>query len=141
MIPQRNLLRKFAIFSVIGVMNTGVDISIFVLLVKLGAPALPANALSWFCAVCFSYAANSRFTFRRDPRISRRKSMLRFMTGSAMIALLFSSVSIAGIGDWIGVVPAKIAGTLVAVLVSFIVAGWSIEGLSRKDGTDPGRTD
>lgn len=139
MFAHRNLLRKFTVFSVIGAVNTGLDILAFILLVKWGTPALVANVIGWLCAVCFSYAANSHLTFERNPEISRVKSMLRFMTGSALIALFFSSASIAALGDWLGVVPAKIAGSLLAVLISFVVAGWSIEGIARRERSTPDR--
>ena len=52
-------------YSVIGVLNTLIDFSLFSLLcLKFTVPAWQANVVSYSVAVVFSFFANRRFTFR-----------------------------------------------------------------------------
>jgi putative flippase GtrA len=69
------LMRKACSFALIGVINTVVDIVIFLTAYKiLNLPLVPANLLAWMVAVSGSYVLNSLFTFAAESggRLSLR---------------------------------------------------------------------
>jgi len=61
------LLRKAISFGLIGLVNTAVDLAVFMFGFKLlGLPLVPANVLSWFIAITGSYVMNSFITFAAE---------------------------------------------------------------------------
>ncbi len=112
----------------VGLANTGIDLTAFFLLLKLAVSALAANFGAWFVAVLFSFVANRSWSFERDPDIRLHHSFLRFVSLGALISLGGSSLSIAVLAGAIGVWPAKIIGVVVAAVLNFLAARWSIEG-------------
>ena len=63
-----SLLRRKAVsFALVGVVNTGVDLSVFSLAhFYLGLPIVSANITSWILAVSGSYVMNTYFTFAAE---------------------------------------------------------------------------
>ena len=61
---------NFIIFCSIGILNTVIDISLFLLLRRGETSVLLANIISTSIALCFSYFLNRKYTFRSttDPR-------------------------------------------------------------------------
>ena len=57
-----------------------------------------------------------------------RDAFLRFVSLGALISLGVSSLSIALFAGIAGVWPAKIGGVIVAAVLNFLAARWSIEG-------------
>jgi putative flippase GtrA len=58
------LLRKAVSFGLVGVVNAGVDFTVFWIgAQKFGLPLVVANTVSWIVAVTGSYVMNSMFTF------------------------------------------------------------------------------
>lgn len=129
--PSRGLREKIVRFGITGAANTILDLCVFALLTSFGVFALIANVLSWSVAVTMSYWVNSRWSFERDVALGDRKSFLRFVGMGAMISLGVSSIFIAALTGLIGLWPAKILGTVVAAMLNFIAARWSIEGRVR----------
>ncbi|MBZ9677478.1 GtrA family protein [Mesorhizobium sp. ES1-1] len=125
---RRSTANKIMRFAIVGLVNTAIDLAGFFLLLKLQVPPLPANIVSWFVAVVFSFVANGFWSFERDPNIRLRDAFLRFASLGAAISLGVSSLSIALLAGAIGVWPAKIGGVIVAALLNFLAARWSIEG-------------
>jgi putative flippase GtrA len=61
------LLRKAVSFALVGVVNAGVDFTIFWIgAQKFGLPLVVANIASWVVAVAGSYVMNSMFTFAAE---------------------------------------------------------------------------
>lgn len=80
-----HLLRRFAAFSGIGVVNTGIHVGIVVALVEsVGTHPVLANCLAFVAANAFSYWANSRWNYGMPMS---RPRYLRFL-----------AVSLAGLG-------------------------------------------
>lgn len=129
--PARSGASKVARFLAVGVANTVIDLIVFAALLALGASPLIANGLAWSVAVIFSYLANSRWSFERDRGLSETRSALRFVSLGALISLGVSSAVIAGLAGFIGVWPAKILGIVIAAILNFIAARWSIENKLR----------
>ncbi|WP_157015417.1 GtrA family protein [Mesorhizobium xinjiangense] len=124
---QKSLATKSGRFVLVGIANTLIDLAVFSLLVAAGMAALVANVLAWLVAVVFSYAVNSRWSFDRDTRLSDARSALRFISLGAVISLGISSGFLLALTGVIGVMPAKIFGVIVAAILNFIAARWSIE--------------
>jgi putative flippase GtrA len=118
---------KVVRFGLVGLVNSAIDLAVFAVAVWLGTPALIANFLGWAVAVTFSYFANSRWSFERDPELGDARSALRFISLGALITLGVSSGAILALAGWIGVMPAKIVGLVIAAVISFVAARWSIE--------------
>jgi putative flippase GtrA len=126
--PRRSTGTKIVRFAIVGLVNTAIDLAGFFVLLKLHVPPLPANVTSWFIAVIFSFVANGFWSFERDPAIRLRDAFLRFASLGALISLGVSSLSIALFAGIAGVWPAKIGGVVVAAVLNFLAARWSIEG-------------
>jgi putative flippase GtrA len=123
----RSLVSKMVRFGAVGVANSLIDLCIFSVLLWFGAAPLLSNLLGWFGAVCFSYFANSRWSFERAGNLRHGRSFLRFFTLGAIVTLGVSSGAIVALGGLIGILPAKITGLVVAAVISFLAARWSIE--------------
>jgi putative flippase GtrA len=126
--PRRTTGDKIVRFAMVGVANTAIDLASFSLLLWLEAPPLGANVGAWVIAVAFSFVANGFWSFERDPAISLHNAFFRFVSLGALISLGVSSLSIAVLAGVVGVWPAKIAGVIVAAVLNFLAARWSIEG-------------
>ena len=124
---QRGLAGKAGRFIGVGLVNTAIDMAVFALLVALSVSPLPANVGAWAVAVTFSYFFNSRWTFDRNDNISEKHSFVRFVSLGALISLGVSSGAIAALSGTIGLWPAKILGVIVAAVLNFVAARWSIE--------------
>ncbi|MBW8909252.1 MAG: GtrA family protein [Mesorhizobium sp.] len=125
---QRSTGSKIVRFALVGLANTCIDLAAFFLLLKLAMPPLAANVAAWLVAVLFSFVANRFWSFERDPDIRLHHSFLRFVSLGALISLGVSSLSIAMLAGALGVWPAKIGGLIVAAVLNFLSARWSIEG-------------
>ena len=126
--PRRTLGSKMGRFAVVGVANTVIDLAAFSALLWIAVPPLAANVGAWLVAVAFSFTANRFWSFERDRSIPLGRSVFRFVSLGALISLGVSSLFIAALAGWIGVWPAKIAGIVVAAVLNFLAARWSIEG-------------
>ncbi|MEI9430901.1 GtrA family protein [Mesorhizobium sp. Cs1299R1N3] len=126
--PQRSTGSKIVRFALVGLANTAIDLVGFSLLLKLHVPPLSANVVSWSIAVIFSFVANGFWSFERNHAIRLHDAFLRFVTAGALISLGVSSLSIALFAGITGVWPAKIGGVIVAAVLNFLAARWSIEG-------------
>lgn len=125
------LTQKALRFGLVGLANTGVDLAIFAALVALAVPALGANIGAWLVAVCFSYLINSRWSFERDTSLHEGWAFLRFISLGALISLGISSLAVILLPPLIGLWPAKILGVVVAAILNFFAAHWSIENRLR----------
>ncbi|SFI78378.1 GtrA family protein [Aerobium aerolatum] len=125
------LTQKALRFGLVGLANTGVDLAIFAALVALAVPALGANIGAWLVAVCFSYLVNSRWSFERDTSLHEGWAFLRFISLGALISLGISSLAVILLPPRIGLWPAKILGVVVAAILNFFAAHWSIENRLR----------
>ncbi len=76
-------------FSIVGVMNSGIDIFIFAMLSYFGTHYLVAQCISFFCGVLNSYAFNRSWTFQQKGRVDKREFTKFFMLN--LVVLLFTS--------------------------------------------------
>lgn len=123
----RTLGNKAQRFLIVGLLNTVIDMAVFAVLLAVDIRPLVANVLAWAVAVTFSYIVNSRWSFEREETLSMTQSILRFVSLGALISLGVSSGLIAALAGWIGIWPAKILGVILAAILNFFAARWSIE--------------
>jgi len=125
MSEEKPLGTKVLRFLTVGVANTAIDFAIFAMGLTFGLPPLAANVLAWLVAVTFSYVANANWSFDRQRRHS--EALPRFIAMGAVISLLVSSFAVGMLANAIGLWPAKVGGTIIAAILNFIAARWSIE--------------
>lgn len=70
--------RTFFIFCVVGLINTSLDVGLYLLLHGYGLPLFLANLLSTSAALAVSFMLNRRFTFNSSR--SRSQAALPFLT-------------------------------------------------------------
>ena len=110
-LKRQVMLVKATSFALVGVVNTLIDLAVFVVGYNfLHLQLVPANLLAWFVAVSCSYVMNSTFTFAAE---SGRK--LRWRDYGAFVAS--------------GVVGA-VANTTTLVLASFVVPVWAAKAMA-----------
>jgi putative flippase GtrA len=114
----RGVTLKAASFALVGVVNTFIDLGIFLAAYNLlQLPLIPANVLAWLVAVSGSYVMNSFITFAAE---SGRQ--LRWRAYGAFVALgvagVITNTAILVVASyWLPVLAAK----LLAIAVSFVV--------------------
>src|ERR1700722_5537036 len=93
-------------FGLVGIFNTGVDVTLFLVLVEMGLAPIPASIISFSTGAINSYFANSRFTFKTGdlfgwpPRV-----MIAFFAMTAC-NLIFATILVR-FGLMIGLVPVE----------------------------------
>src|SRR5262245_53533103 len=76
---DRAIVVKAASFAMIGVVNTGIDFSVFTFTYYyLGLPIIAANSIAWLMAVSNSYVMNSMITFAAET--GRRLNVKAYIT-------------------------------------------------------------
>jgi putative flippase GtrA len=114
-------------FGVVGIVNTGVDITLFVVLVQMGLSPIPANIISFSVGAINSYLANSRFTFRASDGFGwPTRAIVAFFAMTACNVLL--STLLVRFGLMIGLVSvgAKAVSLLGTFLFGFILSKFVI---------------
>ncbi|MBA2607626.1 MAG: glycosyltransferase [Actinobacteria bacterium] len=92
---MRSQLRRFA---AVGVLVTGVDVSVLVLLrLGLGLPVLLADAIAIFCGAAVSFFANRALTFTRDPHLRWVDAPVAYTLVTASAGLVDIAVVRAGL--------------------------------------------
>jgi putative flippase GtrA len=125
---SRSLGGKLGRFAVVGFANTVIDLIVFSIMLKLIGMPLVSNLVAWGVAVVFSFLANSFWSFDRDRGKPIGHSFFQFVSLGALISLGVSNLSIALLAGTVGVWPAKLIGVVVAAILNFAAAKWSIEG-------------
>lgn len=112
-------ITEFFRFALVGVLNTGVDVVIFSLLIWLGVPYLAAQIVSYSCGAANSYLLNKVWTFR-SCGLSYAE-MMRF-TVVNLVSLGISVLLLALLHDQagVGLVAAKGGATVCALAANFI---------------------
>lgn len=113
---------KMVKFALVGVVNTGVDFAVFVLLVyALGVTAWLAQIASYACGVANSFWLNRRWTFRAAGSGGHWREALRFAAVNGASFLAATSVLI-GLHEGLGWTPAaaKAASVCFATIVNYV---------------------
>ncbi|TFE39098.1 GtrA family protein [Streptomyces sp. ICN441] len=127
-------LRQFAVFALVGVVNTGVYYGVYALLLGW-LPYLAAHALAYGVGVTGSFLLNSCVTLRTRPTW---RAFVRYpLSGAAGLVgsgvLLHLAVSRLGMDEHV----AAIAAGVLATPLTFLVARWAILSGARRTVTEP----
>jgi len=110
---------KMAKFALVGIVNTGVDFAIFVLLVyALGVPAWLAQIVSYGGGVANSFWLNRRWTFRAAGSGSHWQEALRF---AAVNGASFAAATAVLLGLHEGLAWSPLAAKVVSVFFATAV--------------------
>jgi putative flippase GtrA len=109
---------KAASFAAIGVINTLIDLGIFLLAYNVLMIALvPANVLAWLVAVSCSYVMNSFITFAAESGRKLTWRAYAAFAASGVAGVVANTTALVIASYFVPVLAAK----LIAILVSFLV--------------------
>jgi putative flippase GtrA len=119
-LKKRVVVMKAINFALVGVVNTGIDLAVFLLAYNVLALALvPANVLAWIVAVSASYVMNSFITFAAESgRKLRWRDYGAFVT-SGIAGVVANTTTLVVASYWIPVLGAKLLAIGVSFLVNF----------------------
>ncbi len=114
----RAISLKAISFALVGVVNTLIDLGIFLLGYNMmGLPLVPANVLAWLVAVTGSYVMNSFITFAAESGGRLRWQSYGTFVASGIAGVIANTGVLVVASYWIPVLAAK----LLAILASFVV--------------------
>jgi putative flippase GtrA len=115
---ERAVTLKAASFAVIGVVNTLIDLGVFLAAYNVFAlPLIPANVLAWLVAVSGSYVMNSHITFAAESGRQLRWRAYGAFVASGVAGVIANTMTLVIASYWIPVLAAK----LIAIGASFVV--------------------
>jgi putative flippase GtrA len=117
---ERAITLKALSFATVGVVNTLIDLCVFLLAYNvLGFKLIPANVLAWLVAVSCSYVMNSSITFAHESggKLTWRAYGAFVASGIAGVIANTSVLFVASY--WISVLAAKLLAIMVSFLVNF----------------------
>jgi putative flippase GtrA len=114
----RGVTLKAASFAMVGVVNTFIDLGIFLAAYNvLKLPLIPANVLAWLLAVSGSYVMNSFITFAAESGRQLRWRAYGAFVVSGVAGVITNTAILVVASYWLPVLAAK----LLAIAVSFVV--------------------
>ena len=115
---ERAVTLKAASFAVIGVVNTLVDLGVFLAAYNVFELSLiPANVLAWLVAVSGSYVMNCFITFAAESGRQLRWRAYGAFVASGVAGVIANTVTLVVASYWMPVLAAK----LLAIAASFVV--------------------
>jgi putative flippase GtrA len=115
---ERAVSLKALSFAVVGVVNTLIDLGIFLIGYNvIGLALVPANVLAWIVAVSGSYVMNSFITFAAESGGKLRWRSYGTFVASGVAGVIANTAVLVVASYWIPVIAAK----LLAIAVSFVV--------------------
>lgn len=116
---RRDSIWQFVKFNLVGVLNTFVDVMVFVALTGLGVCYLAAQVISYGCGTGNSYFLNKRWTFGRKDR-TNTGMLAKFLAVNLLVlaisaGLLHFMISTWQMSEWIS----KLIVTFVTMMINF----------------------
>ncbi len=120
---ERAVALKAASFAAVGVVNTGIDFSVFWSTARyLGWPLVPANMLAWLVAVTFSYMMNSFITFGPESGQTLRWRDYMTFAASGVAGMVASTAVLFALAYMVPLAAAKLLSILVSFAVNFLLS-------------------
>ncbi|HEX7203619.1 MAG TPA: GtrA family protein [Xanthobacteraceae bacterium] len=114
----RGVTLKAASFAMVGVVNTFIDLGIFLAAYNvLKLPLIPANVLAWLLAVSGSYVMNSFITFAAESGRRLHWRAYGAFVASGVAGVITNTTILVVASYWLPVLAAK----LLAIAASFVV--------------------
>jgi putative flippase GtrA len=115
---RRAISLKAASFAMVGVVNTLVDLGVFLVAYSvLAVPLIPANVLAWLVAVSGSYVMNSYITFAAESGRQLRLRDYGAFVASGIAGVVTNTTVLVAASYLMPVLVAK----LMAIVASFAV--------------------
>ena len=115
---ERAIALKAASFGLIGILNSLVDLGVFLIAYGVAElPLVPANVIAWAVAVTFSYVMNSSITFATESGGKLRWKDYAAFAASGIAGVIANTTALVVASYFMPVLAAK----LLAILVSFVV--------------------
>jgi putative flippase GtrA len=117
---ERAITLKAASFAVVGVVNTLIDLGVFLTAYNvLKLPLIPANVLAWAVAVTGSYVMNSFITFAAESGRQLRWRAYGTFVASGVVGVVANTATLVIASYWIPVLAAKFAAIALSFVVNF----------------------
>jgi putative flippase GtrA len=111
---------KAASFAMVGVVNTLVDLGVFLVAYNvLAIPLVPANVLAWLVAVTGSYVMNSFITFAAESGRTLRLRDYGTFVASGVAGVVTNTTVLVVASYWLPVLAAKLLAIAASFLVNF----------------------
>ncbi|WP_342427776.1 GtrA family protein [Paenibacillus sp. FSL L8-0158] len=123
-------------FGIVGLVNTGVDYIIFMLLAWAGIPVIVAQIISYSCGTANSYILNSKWTFNKQLSNNTNKGQLPKFIVINLIVLGITSLllQVLHTGTELPLALSKLIATAVAMIINYIGSRyWVFGSPSRKE--------
>jgi len=117
-------VKRFAVFSGVGAINTGVDFAVFAGLAALGVHVALANIAAFLVANLGSYFLNARITFRSAGPTDRGR-YLRFLGGHG-VSLGVSTLIVTMLAAPIGAMTAKLIAVIFSLAWNYGVSAFFV---------------
>ncbi|KJD45268.1 GtrA family protein [Paenibacillus terrae] len=123
-------------FGMVGLVNTGVDYIIFMLLVWAGVPVVLSQIISYSCGTANSYILNSKWTFNKQPAPDTHKRQLPKFIVINLIVLGLTSLLLQMLhsGTGLPLAVCKLIATASGMIINYIGSRyWVFGSPSRKE--------
>jgi len=135
---SRETVRQFIKFALIGVVNTGIDFGIYVILTRFIPTAIPyvlASVISFVIATTFSFFANRTWTFLRTDKATVGEAARFYATTLSGLALnsglLYVLVRFLGVNDLLS----KVFATVVTIFWNFLFKKFYVFVPKKEEGS------
>jgi putative flippase GtrA len=130
---ERALTLKAASFAAIGVLNTLVDLGVFIAAYSiLDLPLIPANVLAWLIAVTGSYVMNSYITFAAESGGRLTWRAYGAFVASGIVGVIANTTTLVVASYWVPVLVAKILAIVASFVVNFSLSHFVVFRTPRK---------
>ncbi|GIP20982.1 GtrA family protein [Paenibacillus sp. J22TS3] len=116
---MRGNLKQWIQFGIVGLLNTGIDLGTFTLLIAGGFPAIPAQIISYSCGVLNSYVLNSRWTFREESGRKQQEIPRFILINLAALAVSSLLLKLMYGRSGISLILCKLAATAASLLINY----------------------
>jgi dolichol-phosphate mannosyltransferase len=107
---KRLNVERFGRFALIGVLGTGLDTGLLLLLTTAGLPTLPANVISYSVGIINNYFWNRRWTFATPAPKHWVPQLAKFGMVS-LVGLVLNSLMVVWLENGMGLPAAKLVAT------------------------------
>lgn len=120
-------------FSMVGALNTGIDMAVFAVLVTFGVPIIPAQFVSYGCGIANSYMLNKYWTFHQKEK-QTIKQPIKFICVN-LVTLAVTSFILNGLHTDLNqsLIISKVTATVFGIFINFIGSRyWVFQASSSK---------
>jgi putative flippase GtrA len=131
---------KAVSFAMVGVVNTLVDLGVFLAAYNLlGVPLVPANVMAWLVAVSGSYVMNSCITFAAESGGRLAWRPYGAFVASGFAGVITNTVTLVVLSYWMPVLASKLFAILASFAVNFSLSHFVVFRARRGEAGTPAK--